>query len=336
MRTLFALCFCLLTTITHAQSHLENPTTGSNQSGLGIISGWVCNANTIEIVVDGSIRVQAPYGTLRGDTRAACGDVNNGFAFGVNWNELGDGTHTLVVLADGNQFGQATFTVKTLGVPFLTGASGSYQLQGFAGKNITVQWAEPLQNFVITGWSPIDGGTTSLAELLGRWAFTYTIVSTYTDHYLLPSVTTTPSGTPIIVGTDLDSGGQIAAARIQDLITTSLPYQFALLDPDIGICDFFIFNKTGANTVSGQYYLAIKNASGDCGTLVSSTPHSMTGLRTSSAVTAQGAPASSLLLDTQKQYEAQTSVLSAQDYPTQEEPAIDSAVLIEILQNMQQ
>ena len=150
MRTLSALCLCVfITSPALAQGKLENPTPGSNQSGQGLISGWVCNASTIEIVVNGSIRVQAPYGSLRGDTRATCGDVNNGFGFQVNWNELGDGTHSLVVLADGNQFAQATFTVKTLGVPVLTGASGSYQLPGFAGKDVTIQWSEALQNFVI-------------------------------------------------------------------------------------------------------------------------------------------------------------------------------------------
>jgi hypothetical protein len=133
----------------YAQSQLENPAPNSFQSGQGIISGWHCQATTIEIVVDGTIRVQAPYGTLRGDTQAACGDVNNGFGFQVNWNELGDGTHTVVVLADGTQFGQATFSVKTLGVPYLSGASGSYRLQGFAGKDVTIQWSEALQNFVI-------------------------------------------------------------------------------------------------------------------------------------------------------------------------------------------
>ena len=83
-----------------------------------------------------------------------CGDVNNGFGFQINWNELGDGPHSISVRADGNVFAQMMFTVQTLGVPFLSGAAGNYQLQGFAGKNIQLQWSEPLQNFVITGWTP--------------------------------------------------------------------------------------------------------------------------------------------------------------------------------------
>jgi hypothetical protein len=136
-----------------AQGHLDNPTAGSAQSGQGLIYGWFCHASTIEMVVDGTIRVQASYGTLRGDTQGVCGDVNNGFGFQVNWNELGDGMHTLAVLADSTPFAHVSFTVTTLGVPFLTGASGTFHLQGFAGKNVTLQWSEPLQNFIITGWS---------------------------------------------------------------------------------------------------------------------------------------------------------------------------------------
>lgn len=138
--------------------------------------------------MNGTIRVPASYGTLRGDSRAACGDVNNGFGFQVNWNNLGDGTHTLVVLADGVQFGQATFTVKTLGTPYLAGASGSYVLPGFAGKDVTVQWSEALQNFVITGWSPAGGANADLQALLGRWQFTATISSTFQQTYTYRSL----------------------------------------------------------------------------------------------------------------------------------------------------
>jgi lysyl endopeptidase len=145
LRSISFYSLLLLTTSTaFAQSHLDNPTPSSNQSGQGVISGWICNASTIEIVVDNTIRVQAPYGTLRGDTQAVCGDVNNGFGFQVNWNELGDGVHSLVVLADGNQFAEVTFTVHTLGVPVLTGAAGNYQIQGFAGKNVNIECTQHL------------------------------------------------------------------------------------------------------------------------------------------------------------------------------------------------
>ena len=49
-----------------AQAFLENPQPGSFQSGIGVISGWVCDAQRIDIELDG-VRTQAAYGTNRGD-----------------------------------------------------------------------------------------------------------------------------------------------------------------------------------------------------------------------------------------------------------------------------
>lgn len=129
---------------------LENPKPGNFTSGIGTISGWVCSATRIDLQVDGAITVQTPYGSLRGDTQDECGDANNGFGYLVNWSDFGPGQHTLVALADGVEFGRATFTVSTFGIPFVTGASGTYVVP-FNGRNVTLQWQESLQNFVIQG-----------------------------------------------------------------------------------------------------------------------------------------------------------------------------------------
>jgi hypothetical protein len=129
---------------------LENPKPGSFTSGIGTISGWICSANRIDLQIDGSITVQAPYGSLRGDTQGVCGDANNGFGYLVNWSGLGPGQHTLVALADGVEFGRTTFTISTFGVPFVTGASGAYTVP-FNGRNVTIEWQESLQNFIIRG-----------------------------------------------------------------------------------------------------------------------------------------------------------------------------------------
>jgi hypothetical protein len=267
MRILFALCFCVLTTATaDAQGQLENPTTGSSQSGQGIISGWHCQATTIEIVVNGAIRVHAPYGTLRGDTRSACGDVNNGFGFQVNWNELGDGTHSLVVLADGNQFGQATFTVKTLGVPYLTGASGTFQIQGFAGRNLTIQWSEPLQNFVITGASP-----PSTQNFSGQWFFQAnqrqnTCIFATPDvvpFHIETTLGVTQTGTALSVRSgavtlqgEVDSAGEFAVAGVPQVSTA-------------GTCTFSLLAGYAGNFVTSTAGLIIlgERESGDCATL---------------------------------------------------------------------
>ena len=79
---------------------LETPSPGSFQSGIGVICGWVCEAEEVVIEINGQ-PWQAAYGTARADTKARCGDINNGFGLLFNWNLLGDGVHTLVVRADG-------------------------------------------------------------------------------------------------------------------------------------------------------------------------------------------------------------------------------------------
>ena len=136
---------------TSPKANLESPTQGSFESGIGLIRGWVCQAGAVEIQIDGGARVQAAYGTTRGDTVDTCGDADNGFGYTFNWNRLGNGSHNLRVIADGTEFANVNFTVTTLGVEFLQGASGEYPIANFpqAGKNVTLRWAEPHQNFVI-------------------------------------------------------------------------------------------------------------------------------------------------------------------------------------------
>ena len=148
-----------------AQSVFENPPPGSFQSGVGVISGWACDAERIDIVFypgarwgtvvvgvkpksikpkpktmdddsqdsqpEGAISYQAAYGTSREDTKEVCGDIDNGFGLLFNWNRLGPGTHTVLARADGKFFGHATVTVTTLGQEFLRGASGDFVVEDF-------------------------------------------------------------------------------------------------------------------------------------------------------------------------------------------------------------
>jgi len=128
---------------------LENPSPLSSQSGIGVISGWVCSAGEVTLSIDGGAPVPAAYGTSRLDTAGACGDADNGFGRLINWSLLGDGEHTVVALADGMPFGQATFTVTTLGTTFLSGVEAEYELSDFAGRDVLVRWQEGQQNFAI-------------------------------------------------------------------------------------------------------------------------------------------------------------------------------------------
>ncbi|MFO7642708.1 MAG: PhoPQ-activated protein PqaA family protein, partial [Candidatus Competibacteraceae bacterium] len=134
--------------------NLESPYPGSFESGIGLIRGWVCDAQSVEIQVNDGVRQRVAYGSDRPDTVGVCGDADNGFGETVNWNNLGDGAHTLRAFADGREFAQAQFTVTTLGTDYLRGASGEYPLANFpqTGRSVTVRWSEPHQNFVIVGY----------------------------------------------------------------------------------------------------------------------------------------------------------------------------------------
>ena len=131
---------------------LENPQPGSFQSGVGVISGWACEAQSIEISFDGGPRLQAGTGTIREDTQGVCGDTNNGFGLLYNWNRLGDGPHTVTAYADGVEFAEVTVTVTTLGAEFRRGLSREVTIPDFpeVGNDAVLQWQEAQQNFVIS------------------------------------------------------------------------------------------------------------------------------------------------------------------------------------------
>lgn len=142
----------LFPSVLRAQGVLENPRLNSAQSGIGLVSGWKCTAGRIDVVFDDEPPIPAAYGTDREDTASICKDTNNGFGLLVNWNRLGDGSHTVRVLTDGAEFGRSTFTVTTLGEEFLTGAREDFTLKDFptSGKEIKLQWQESMQNFVVS------------------------------------------------------------------------------------------------------------------------------------------------------------------------------------------
>ena len=149
----------------YAQQTLENPQPGSFQSGVGVISGWACEAQTIEVSFDGGPRLQAGAGTIRADTHGVCGDTDNGFGLLYNWNLLGDGVHTVTAYADGVEFASVKVTVTTLGTEFLRGASGAFTVSDFpaTGATRTLRWQQAQQNFVITAGNPQRGGTSGAA-----------------------------------------------------------------------------------------------------------------------------------------------------------------------------
>jgi hypothetical protein len=283
-------CACLLLPASlFGQFNLEAPQNGGKESGLGDVHGWKCTGSNFTYTINNSAHIPLAYGISRNDTIGQCGDSNNGFISQQNWNFLPPGQYTLRVFDNGVQFAQATFSVANLGTEFLSGASGTYQLN-FAGQIVTIEWQENKQNFVITGASGGGGGggggLDDLSSLIGNWLFTYTIISTFTNAYNLQTLTTV-SGTPTLIGED-EFGDPVIANKIQDLTPGSpLPYTFALLDPSLIICRFYVFNHPSANVVSGLYIQYSTDASGNCTTNTSGNTYVMTGSRISALMQAQ-------------------------------------------------
>ena len=136
--------------------YLENPGAGSFQSGIGLISGWVCDADEVEIAIGAAGTQMAAYGTERLDTEETCGDTDNGFGLLFNWNHLGDGAHTVVAYVDEVELGRATVTVTTVGEgteeEFLRGVEGECVVEDFPMpvETVRLEWQQNNQNFVIT------------------------------------------------------------------------------------------------------------------------------------------------------------------------------------------
>ena len=159
---------------------LGNPGAGRLYSGIGVISGWKCQANgkiTVEflntaderVVIRGG-RISNPvplvYGTERIDVRdnGQClenAHDNVGFVAIWNWGELGDGTYAAVAYDNGVEFARSTFTVGSTGEAFLKGAMRQHLLENFPvpGETTILEWNESTQHFEIRGMldSPMGG-----------------------------------------------------------------------------------------------------------------------------------------------------------------------------------
>jgi len=92
-----------------------------------------------------------------------------------------------------------------------------------------------------------------LSLLLGRWAFTYTIIDTFTDRYSLVSIQHDPRGFDYVDGFNFDLGNEVIAARVDDVVPgRTSGFEFALVDPESFIfCEVFLFNLAGASSASG-------------------------------------------------------------------------------------
>ena len=161
MCTALRLCLglsLLIPSLAHAAT-LGIPSNGGKLSGIGVISGWKCEANgplTVRFL-DEDMRpagnpVTLVYGSERPDVlkRGACPDANVGFVAIWNWGNLDDGTHTAVAYDNGVEFDRSTFTVATTGEDF-TDANLRLRAPNFPspGETTWFEWNQSTQHLEI-------------------------------------------------------------------------------------------------------------------------------------------------------------------------------------------
>lgn len=81
--TLSAMRFCWLSNETQGAIDqavtVSTPEQTHTQSGLGLISGWACVADKVEISIDGGVPVKISGEMERLDVKHVCGQITAGF-----------------------------------------------------------------------------------------------------------------------------------------------------------------------------------------------------------------------------------------------------------------
>ena len=198
------------------QGILELPAAGSTASGIGIVSGWKCEAAApLYASFDGGERLRMSYGTTREDTREICGDDDNAFVMLWNYGNLDPGEHVLEIWEGDVLWKSTTFSVESFGTPFLRGASGCYVLPDFpeTGEETLIGWQTELQSFGLAevcatplGAMPLRSESAMGAEVAGVVEFPASgslasgnsssrCASAMISSCVLPSASTCNSGT---------------------------------------------------------------------------------------------------------------------------------------------
>ena len=224
------------------RGNLENPAQGSYTSGIYLFSGWACDAELIEIVIDGGSGVKASYGTARGDTESICGDSDNGFGLLWNMSLLGTGEHTAVAFADGLEIGRTTFNTQTLSSGnFLSGASGFSVGENFPreGREVWLEWVESAQNFMITN----EMDTPDPLDVSGGWygdaVDSGAVISTYRRYV---------EREELLIMLAYDGGWEVYAGYLQG--TRAEVQTFDIFGPKVDASIDFSDTTTGVITIN--------------------------------------------------------------------------------------
>ena len=109
---------------------LEEPVNGETHTGVGNLRGWAVatdGISKVEILIDGVLAFEAPYGSSRGDVGGAFPDVagssESGFSLAYNYSGLAAGPHIVTALAYNaqgeTQESSASFEVVRFDSPFI-------------------------------------------------------------------------------------------------------------------------------------------------------------------------------------------------------------------------
>ena len=154
---------------TDARGNLGNPPDGGFRSGIGLISGWVCAAAEVEVVISPdrpgaqSVTLNVAYGTSRPDTVGRCGhrSPNTGFGMTYNFNHLPEGEYTIRAFADGDELIGEPRTFEVVHLTNFAATDRNRFLEDLpaaecrvdnfpaAGERTFLKWEQSIQNFVI-------------------------------------------------------------------------------------------------------------------------------------------------------------------------------------------
>ena len=260
MSFLLRLCLGLLVlapSLAHS-AVLGIPGNGTKLSGIGVISGWKCEAEgDLTVRFNDGDPIPLLYGSERPDVldAGACDSADVGFVAIWNWGELGDGTHTAVVYDNGVEFDRNTFEVTTLGEPFVEGASTRVSVGGFPfpGETARFVWNEGTQHLELDHFSrndpPLSQGP---YDLLGTWRFTTILMGEdHTDEWTFSSTGTTLDVVPLAVG-HAESRYPAQGGWIQDIAPgLNCNYDYAVYWASSLSCNIQAFNLTSPTGAEG-------------------------------------------------------------------------------------
>ena len=237
---------------TSSQAALEAPDEGQTLTGIGLLRGWACDAETVSVRIDGHYRIPILVGSPRGDTEEICGTADTGFALLLNWNNLGAGEHTLDLFINSRLHTTRTVTVITYGQGFLRGLEKTWTITDWPspGTDTVIAWNQATQNIEIVDIQKTEPPTDStLGALLGTWSFQNS--SGVTHRWTMTDIDPDPY--------DHHAFGVVGQHRIYGEENTTRWYsqplkQFEVYWTDAARCHLYAFDLTSPTTATGYYW----------------------------------------------------------------------------------